>query len=122
MTKLVLIAIIIVVLLLLFAAWSWMSPSSSSASPMAPPMMATPAGAASVPVAATAAQGGGYPGGLAEGAVVRCAANGAIFRLEGGQRRHYPSWEVYVALGKPASQNVDCALLDAIPTGAPMSR
>ncbi len=62
----------------------------------------------------------GLPAGVNEGDVVRCATTGAIYKIEGGKKRHYTA-SVYTSWGRPPARNIDCALIDSIPIGNPMT-
>lgn len=61
------------------------------------------------------------PDGFANGDVVRCASTTAIFKIEGGYRRVYPSMDIYIKHGRPTYRNVDCAVLNTIADGSPMA-
>lgn len=54
-----------------------------------------------------------------DGSVVRCETTGGTYKVENGLLRWY-SWDVYVAAGKPAAQNVSCETLASMQQGSPM--
>lgn len=58
-----------------------------------------------------------YPAGMQEGQIVRDQASGAIYKLAGGFKHHYPNMGTYSAHGSPPSTNYDQYVLMGIPTG-----
>lgn len=57
------------------------------------------------------------PSGLTNNQVVRCDADGAIYKIDNNTLRHYTP-AGYNAAGGPAYQNVDCSTLNKIPRGS----
>ncbi len=57
------------------------------------------------------------PPGFFNGNVIRCAVDGAIYRLEDNRRRWYPNPTVYAKYGRPPYTNVDCNIIDSIVPG-----
>ena len=58
-----------------------------------------------------------YPSGLYEHQTVRCSKTGNIYLLHGGFKLHFSSFEIYQAFGSPAYREVDCTILESIPSG-----
>lgn len=64
---------------------------------------------------------------FSEGSVAKCAADGKLYKLEGGKLRQLPSKEIYASYGSPQPTFVDrstsccqlsrCAVGAALPTG-----
>jgi len=60
------------------------------------------------------------PPGLFDGQVIRDPQSGAIFKLEGGKKRHYPSMQVYQAHGSPAYTEYPSNICNSVASGANM--
>jgi hypothetical protein len=105
-------AAIAVIVILLIAYMFW----PSSAAPAPTPAPASPGKSGSSSGAA------GLPAGISEGDVIRCADDGMIVKVVGGQRRWYPNPTIYAKYGSPAARNVDCATLRSLPQGPNFER
>jgi len=53
-----------------------------------------------------------------EGAVVRDKTSGAIYRIQGGLKCHYPNLGTWTSYGKPAYVDYDSHVLAGLPNGA----
>jgi hypothetical protein len=55
------------------------------------------------------------------GDIIRCDRTGAIYKIENNQKRPFTSIEIYQSYGSPTWKSIECALIDAIPTGPAMT-
>ncbi len=57
------------------------------------------------------------PAGIVEGMYYRCTGDTAIYKIEGGVKRHVANSTVYNALGKPVFSEVSCDTLYSVGNG-----